>query len=542
MNKKYVKQNGVVFTPTNLANFMSSKIFENITIAKTEEITIIEPAAGNGSLIESVLKNAIENGYKKIKIYAFDIDISLLNNLKSRINHLYPYVNIVCICQDFIDFASNNNTIYADIIISNPPYVRTQYIDKRYLDFAKDKMGLNGKIDLYQIFICMLNKVLKPNALISIVISNKFIINKTGQALRHYLYNNYEIKEIYDFGDTKLFNAAVLPAVLVLKNSNQHLNKDVNYISIYSDSYENNSNSLEVFDAINNKVDFFIQNSIKYKINYGKLHNNSGNWHLQNNENDDFLNNVSKQTKYRFADFAKIRVGIKTTADKVFISNDWDRLGKDKPELLKPLITHNIAGQYYGKKDNSYYVLYPYVKDGDKSICVNLDDYPNSKKYLQTHYETLANRKYINNSNKKWFEIWVPHSLQKWEKSKIVFRDITEHPMFWIANKNEIVNGDCYWFDFYDNITEDIFYLILAIANSAFIEKYYDIKFNNKLYSKRRRFMTQYVENFPVFSEDLIEAKQIVKILKKSSLVGFLTNDEIEQINTLVEQGFNQRS
>lgn len=542
MNKKYVKQNGIVFTPTNLANFMSSKIFENITIPKTEEITIIEPAAGNGALIESVLKKAIENSYTKIKVYAFDIDISLLNNLKTKINHLYPDVNIVCICQDFIDFASNNNTIYADIIISNPPYVRTQHIDKRYLNFAKDNIKLSGKIDLYQIFICMFKKVLKPNGLISIVISNKFINNKTGQSLRHYLYNNYEIKEIYDFGDTKLFNAAVLPAVLILRNSNLCLNQNVNYISIYSDSCENNPNSIDVFDAIKNKVDFFIHNSTKYKISYGQLHNNSGNWSLENNEYNEFLSTVSNQTKYRFADFAKIRVGIKTTADKIFISNDWNRFGKLKPELLKPLITHSIAGQYFEKKDNSYYVLYPYIKEGDKSVCVNLDDYPNSKNYLETHYETLANRKYINDSKKKWFEIWVPHSLQKWEKPKIVFRDITEHPMFWIANKNEIVNGDCYWFDFYDNITENIFYLILAIANSAFIEKYYDVKFNNKLYSKRRRFMTQYVENFPIFSEDSREAKQIVKILKKSSLVGFLTKDEIEKINTLVDQGFNQKS
>jgi len=367
MNKKHIKKNGIVFTPTNLANFMSSKIFENITIPKTEELTIIEPAAGNGSLIESVLKKAIENGYKKIKVYAFDIDISLLNNLKTRINHLYSDVNIICTCQNFIDFASKNNTIYADIIISNPPYVRTQHIDKRYLDFAKDNIRLSGKIDLYQIFICMLKKVLKPNGLISIVISNKFIINKTGQSLRNYLYNSYEIKEIYDFGDTKLFNAAVLPVVLILKNSNPCLNQNVNYISIYSESCDDDSNSIDVFEAIKNKVDFFTQNSIKYKISYGKLNNNSGNWSLQNNEYNKFLSTVSNKTKYRFADFAKIRVGIKTTADKVFISNDWDRFGKLKPELLKPLITHNNAGQYFGKKDNSYYVLYPYIKEGDIS-------------------------------------------------------------------------------------------------------------------------------------------------------------------------------
>ena len=80
------------------------------------------------------------------------------------------------------------------------------------------------------------------------------------------------------------------------------------------------------------------------------------------------------------------------------------------------------------------------------------------------------------------------HSPEQWQKRKIVFRDISEHPQFWLAKSGEVVNGDCYWFDFKDNITEEVILLILAIANSTFIEKYYDLKFNNKLYSGRRRF------------------------------------------------------
>ena len=38
--------------------------------------------------------------------------------------------------------------------------------------------------------------------------------------------------------------------------------------------------------------------------------------------------------------------------------------------------------------------------------------------------------------------------------------------------------------------------LLLAVANSSFITKFYDIAFHNKLYAGRRRFMTQYVKKF----------------------------------------------
>ena len=57
--------------------------------------------------------------------------------------------------------------------------------------------------------------------------------------------------------------------------------------------------------------------------------------------------------------------------------------------------------------------------------------------------------------------------------------------------------------------------MALAIANSTFIEKYYDLKFNTKLYSGKRRFMTQYVEQFPIpiYTSEL--AQNAIKIVKK---------------------------
>ncbi len=39
---------------------------------------------------------------------------------------------------------------------------------------------------------------------------------------------------------------------------------------------------------------------------------------------------------------------------------------------------------------------------------------------------------------------------------------------------------------------------MLAVANSTFVLKFYDALFHNKLYSGRRRFMSQYVSRFPL--------------------------------------------
>lgn len=40
--------------------------------------------------------------------------------------------------------------------------------------------------------------------------------------------------------------------------------------------------------------------------------------------------------------------------------------------------------------------------------------------------------------------------------------------------------------------------VMLAVANSSFCLKFYDTVFHNKLYAGRRRFMSQYVSQFPL--------------------------------------------
>ena len=79
-----------------------------------------------------------------------------------------------------------------------------------------------------------------------------------------------------------------------------------------------------------------------------------------------------------------------------------------------------------------------------------------------------------------------------------------------------VVNGDCYWIDIFPGTMDEIVYLALAVANSSFIEKYYDIKFNTRLYSGKRRYQTQYVEQFPIpfYGSPLAErAIELVKII-----------------------------
>lgn len=86
--------------------------------------------------------------------------------------------------------------------------------------------------------------------------------------------------------------------------------------------------------------------------------------------------------------------------------------------------------------------------------------------------------------------------------------------MFWIDNDGGVVNGECYWLQCKQENEGDLLWLALAVANSSFIEAFYDHRFNNKLYAGRRRFITQYVEQFPLPDPAGKEALDIVKLAR----------------------------
>ena len=184
------------------------------------------------------------------------------------------------------------------------------------------------------------------------------------------------------------------------------------------------------------------------------------------------------------------------------MNKKWHDLEENKPELLFPLLTRKNLTRYSIDEEfqtsPQRQVLYPYDMSSATRKPIELSAFPKTKAYLEAHRQTLSARKYVIEAGRQWYEIWVPHSPINWLKTKIVFPDISEKPVFTLDKSGAIVSGECYWLLLNESENTDLNYLILGIANSKFIEKFYDISFPNKLYSGKRRFITQYVEKFPL--------------------------------------------
>jgi hypothetical protein len=376
--------------------------------------------------------------------------------------------------------------------------------------------GLTGRVDLYHAFLVALSRVLRPGGTVGIIVSNRFMTTRAGASVRASIRQEFDLKHVWDLGDTKLFDAAVLPAVLLMQTKlAKEKSQNPNFTTIYEAATEatliadNPLNALHLDGAVRvGDRTFCVRQGVLDLT--GPIEDI---WRLSNERGEAWLDTVALHTAMTFADVGKVRVGVKTCADKVFIRSDWENFPKDqRPELLRPLTTHHISRRFKAEEFASS-ILYPHeIRDGVRK-AVRLSAYPRSCAYLEEHRATLEARKYVIEAGRNWYEIWVPQDPAAWEAPKLVFRDIAERPTFWIDESGSIVNGDCYWLTS-ERKSADILWLAAAVANSRFIEEFYDRKFNNKLYAGRRRFITQYVEKFPLPSPTTALAKKIIATSK----------------------------
>lgn len=531
--KRQRKQQGIHYTPEPLAQFLAQQIWRSCQksagLENALQLRILDPACGDGRLLAALVS---EIGPEfQLEVVGFETDQVAVERASENLS-AFDNCSVSIRNQDFLSpeaIESQGTATHFDLVITNPPYVRTQQLGQQRSQVLARRFGLTGRVDLYHAFVALITQQLLPGGTLGLLTSNRFMYVQSGKAMRQMLSDNYRLKSIYDLGDSKFFEAAVLPVVVVgakldddseVNQSDGCRFKRVGEIQDFNDTELSETESLLGHIANENCRSSLVHwNGSDYSIEVGDLvvdEDVDSTWLLSSVESVKFLQSVASNQFCTFGDVAEIKVGIKTTADSVFIRDDWDQLPSEQQperELLRPLITHHVAKPWRAA-DPVRLVLYPY-ESKEKRTTVDFDKYPRALRYLESNREKLSSRKYVTDSGRQWFEIWVPQQPADWAKPKIVWPDISETPRFFLDDSGAVVNGDCYWIKLRPDQDPDWMYLMLAIANSNVVLQYYDYRCQNRLYAGRRRFMTQYVKQFPLPNIDSKLARQVVQLTKQ---------------------------
>ncbi len=501
------KRHGRHYTPERLARFLAERVAEHV--APRGEVRVLDPACGDGELLLAVGRVLAERfpGIP-LRLTGFDLDAEAVRVARTRGEGL----EIDWHAGDFLTAAEDLAPAGFDVVITNPPYVRTQQLGSAAAQLLARRYGLTGRIDLTHPFVASVPRLLRPGGVLGLLCANRFLTTKAGTNLRALLRSELAPVELYDLGDTRLFEAAVLPAITIALRAPAAA--PCRYVSAYELDTPRTTSTTDLYTALTAPSGTVITHSGRtIAIEIGTLADDltpapSGAtprpdatvpWRMSHPGVDGWLRRVAEGTWRTFGEVVRIRVGIKTTADRVFISDRWEeREPRPEAELLFDLLTHHDLAPWRITRSHPTRVLYPYDVTRARRTPVDLGEFPAAAAYLAEHKDTLAARGYVTAGGREWFEIWVPQRPHLWSRPKLVFPDISVRPRFALDRSGAIVNGDCYWISLPDLGADTLAYLLMGVANSTLGLRFYDAVCGNRLYAGRRRWITQYVGRLPL--------------------------------------------
>ncbi|WP_084488778.1 Eco57I restriction-modification methylase domain-containing protein [Nocardia niwae] len=537
------KRHGRHYTPPVLARFLAQRLLRHVEPSDAGVLRVLDPACGDGELLFAVHREAATRfpGIRLVLI-GYDLDARALAAARERARA--AGIAAHWRMADFLAVEARLADGSFDAVITNPPYVRTQQLGGSTARLLSKRFDLRGRIDLTHPFVATLPRLLASGGVLGLLCANRFLTTKAGANIRRLLLTDLAPVELYDLGDTKLFAAAVLPAITIARRSGH--DDGCRYVSAYEVSGAD-PGAKTLFEALVDPDGSVVAyNGRSFVVEVGTLMTGCGPidtpvagaggdsvigaatrdgppelpagrttsrsvarepeaaWRMSHDAVDAWLTRIATATWRSFGDLARIRVGIKTTADRVFISDRWAQTDPcPEPELLLDLITHHDLAPWRAARARDVRVLYPYDLTGTRRTPIDLDEYPAAAAYLRSHRETLAGRRYVAESGRAWYEIWVPQRPHLWREPKLVFPDISDRPRFALDSSGAVVNGDCYWISLPDlaeapDEATRLAYLLMGVANSALGLRFYDVVCGNRLYSGRRRWITQYVSRLPV--------------------------------------------
>jgi type I restriction-modification system DNA methylase subunit len=266
------KEQGIYYTPAFVVDYIVRHALQPVldrckTYQELLAVKILDPACGSGSFLLKALE-VLNEKYKELgqkgdedtkrliltmNLFGVDLDeqaveIAKLNLLINSLDKREPLAatNIKCgnslisgtdvelkkyFGADFrgkkpFNWKEEFPDVFKqggfDVVIGNPPYVRPENVEedeRSYFIKSGHFEKFFGRFDIYILFIERALKLLRENGNLSFIIPSSFFNQNYAKVLREWLLTDFEVEDIEDLSDVKVFDsAAVQCAILLAKN------------------------------------------------------------------------------------------------------------------------------------------------------------------------------------------------------------------------------------------------------------------------------------------------------------------------------------
>lgn len=366
---------GQFSTPYELARQITSAALEYCPAPKR----ILEPACGTGAFI-----SAVRSAGMNTPIDAIELNADICNVAKS----IWENTHTAIYNEDFLEYAGKSTGRF-DLILSNPPYTRHQFIPqekkREYVSLVCEKLGgkLSSLAGLHAYFILLGQMLLAPGGVAAWLIPAEFFSLNYAKPIKEFLLNKQQILRLhfFDSSDLMFSEALVSSCVIIVKNAKPD---ESHKILVTQGDFEHVRMKCEVEPS-------FLKTCGKWQ-----------HIHLQG----------ERRSETVLGDYFTVTRGIATGNNTFFVKSlsEWNSLGVE-PKYLCPLIPppRNFKKLFYSNVGaNSDASSAPYLlsisSDEEFSrLPVRLAAYLNSA-------SDSVRAGYIVSKRKKWYSVEVRKS------------------------------------------------------------------------------------------------------------------------------------
>lgn len=377
-----------------------------------------------------------------------------------------------------------------DIIVGNPPYMKTEDIEK-FLSlekpiYASKYKSVYKQYDKYYLFVEKGLSLLKENGFLGYILPSKFTKVEAGIELRKLIKNNTFLKTLISFGANQIFESKTTYTTLLILNKSNNEEFEYQEIKNLADWKIKKNDELDLqtikISELNDEVWILVPNYLKEA--YKKINSQSlalekliGNKNIfngiQTSRNDIYVINPLKEDESNY--YFEIN------------GKEW----KIEKELTRPYYetpdskSDDSLNTYRVFKPNRL-VIYPYKKTDNKIEFIHLEklkaEYPNAYKYFISNKDSFVFSKRGGKrdikpkpkSENEWYRYGRQQSLDIGEiQVKIVVGILSQGDKYAIDfNKTLLSSGGTagYCIITLPNDCKYSIYYIQAILNSKYVE------------------------------------------------------------------------
>lgn len=384
-----MSEKGYVKTPKKVIEHMVSRLFENKPPKSTDRI--LDAGCGQGEFIEGIILWCKRNNNPIPKIIGVESNKELAFFSKKKFED-NPVVTI-----EERDFLTTPDSKY-QYIIANPPYVSILKISEEKKIIYKSLFETAiGRFDLYLLFFEKSLKLLEENGRLVFITPEKYVYVETAKPLRKML-TEMQVKEI-EFLKENAFKGLVTYATVTIAE-----------------------NSIPSTDTI-----------IKYRDGskkYVSLPKNGERWqHVLNGKT------VTEMIHTLEDICTRISCGVATGADEIFV-RETETLTENLKKFAYPTISGRELTHQKDVLVSHFSMLTPYDNEGKLLAFEKLGDfgaYLSQPQIMKRLKERTCCKK------KPWYAFHENPPMNDIMLSKILCKDITDKPDFWLDREGCIV-------------------------------------------------------------------------------------------------------